>query len=99
MISTVAATIQISIAPVFLLAGIAEGVQPMLDSPAAMEDDDEKLSDTPFSAMPDPEVSDVPSRGERTNVYFVVVASDGSRSLRQRLGRWWFRRRTARCSR
>lgn len=65
----------VAIAVAFLLTGITEGVQPMLDSPAAMEDDDEKLSDTPFSAMPDPEVSDVPSRGERTNVYFVVVAS------------------------
>lgn len=63
------------IAVAFLVSGIVEHVRPMLASISAQDTDNERLADTPFAAMPDPITGDTLSRGERTNVYFVVAVS------------------------
>ncbi|CAN5547184.1 hypothetical protein BH10ACT9_BH10ACT9_20100 [soil metagenome] len=64
-----------AVAVVFLSAGIVERVRPILASTSAGATDPHRLIDTPFATMPDPEQPDPPSRGERINVVFVLLAS------------------------
>jgi MFS family permease len=63
------------IAVAFLSTGIIERVRPILASTSARDSDAQRLIDTPFAAMPDPAQPDPPSRGERINVVFVLLAS------------------------
>jgi hypothetical protein len=65
----------ILIASAFLLSGIVERVRPMLAARSVRADDDSRLTDTPFAAMPDPSTASPLTRAERINVIFVVVAS------------------------
>lgn len=64
-----------TISAAFMVTGILERVRPMLASSAAHDTDNERLSDTPFSAMTDPITGDPLTRGERANVIFVAAAS------------------------
>jgi hypothetical protein len=64
-----------AIAVAFLSTGIVERVRPILASTSARATDAQRLIDTPFATMPDPEQPDPPSRGERINVVFVLLAS------------------------
>ncbi|CAN5506009.1 integral membrane protein [soil metagenome] len=64
-----------AIAVAFLSTGIVERVRPILASTSARDTDAQRLTDTPFAAMPDPAQPDPPDRGERINVVFVLLAS------------------------
>jgi hypothetical protein len=63
------------VACTFLLTGIVERVRPMLAVRSVRAEDDGRLIDTPFAAMPDPVIGEPLTRAERINVVFVVVAS------------------------
>jgi hypothetical protein len=67
----------VGIAALFVISGTVERVRPMLRSSAVVPADSERLADTPFAGMPDPEGSDTfrPSRIERLNVVFVLATS------------------------
>ncbi len=67
----------VSIAAVFVISGTVERVRPMLRSGAVGPADSERLADTPFSAMPDPDGPDAirTTRLERLNVVFVLATS------------------------
>lgn len=71
----------VGIAAAFVISATVERVRPMLRSSAVVPADDERLADTPFSAMPDPspgpDGSDTfrPTRAERLNVVFVLATS------------------------
>jgi hypothetical protein len=67
----------VSLAAVFVISGTVERVRPMLRSSAAVPADSERLADTPFATMPDPDGSDSfrPTRIERLNVVFVLATS------------------------
>jgi MFS family permease len=71
----------VSIAAAFVISATVERVKPMLRSSAVVPADSERLADTPFAAMPDPEPdpdgSDTfrPTRIERLNVVFVLATS------------------------
>ncbi|MGB3483524.1 MAG: hypothetical protein WBB07_15080 [Mycobacterium sp.] len=59
----------------FLSTGLLERVRPILTSTAVRDTDPQRLEDTPFADLPDPVRADPPSRGERVNVVFVLLAS------------------------
>ncbi len=65
------------IAAVFVISASVERVRPMLRSTEVLPDDGERLADTPFGAMPDPDGSATPrlTRIERSNVVFVLATS------------------------
>jgi hypothetical protein len=63
------------IAVAFLFSGVIERARPVLAGRSTREPDAGRLADSPFAAMPDPEVGDALRRGERANVIFVVMAS------------------------
>jgi hypothetical protein len=65
----------VSIAVAFVASATRERVRPMLQSPAALPRDCEKLANTPFEAMPDLPGSRPLTRIERLNVIFVLAAS------------------------
>jgi hypothetical protein len=67
----------VSIAAAFVVSASVERVRPMLASNAVLPADSERLVDTPFAAMPDPDnsVTPPPTRIERLNVVFVLAAS------------------------
>jgi hypothetical protein len=66
----------VSIAAVFVISATRERVRPMLRaSTAEFARDAERLSDTPFAAMPDAPDSAPLKRAERLNVVFVLAAS------------------------
>lgn len=69
----------VGVAGTFTFTGIVDRVKPVLADSAARERDVEQLLDTPFEAMPDPGPASFVvtplSRGERTNVVFVVAVS------------------------
>ena len=66
-----------SLAGMFVFTGVVERVRPMLSSDGVRDVDVTRLEDTPFAALPDPEGGTVAplSRSERSNVVFVVAAS------------------------
>lgn len=64
-----------SIAAAFVVSATRERVRPMLRSTAALPDDTERLSGTPFAAMPDTRDCPPLKRAERLNVVFVLAAS------------------------
>lgn len=63
------------IAGVFLVSSTLDRVTPMLAAPGSLAEDQDRLAGTPFEDMPDPAASPKLSRAERTNVVFVVAAS------------------------
>jgi hypothetical protein len=68
----------ISIAAAFVISATRERVKPMLHSTAALPNDPkdtERLTDTPFAAMPDNADCAPLKRGERLNVIFVLATS------------------------
>jgi hypothetical protein len=67
----------VTIAAAFVISATVERVRPMLRSSAVATADSERLADTPFADMPDPDGSDTlrPTRIERLNVVFVLATS------------------------
>jgi len=68
----------VSLAGIFVISATVERVRPMLRSSATLPEDNDKLVDTPFAAMPDPPADStrVPlKKTERLNVVFVLAAS------------------------
>ena len=63
------------IAVAFLFSGVVERTRPVLQGNNTRDADATRLADSPFASMPDPDVGDPLSRGERVNVVFVVMAS------------------------
>ncbi|UGT93375.1 hypothetical protein [Mycobacterium ostraviense] len=65
----------LSIAAAFVVSATKERVRPMLQSPAALPRDCERLADTPFATMPDAVRSPPLTRTERINMVFVLAVS------------------------
>ncbi|KAA1249751.1 hypothetical protein F0Q45_13430 [Mycobacterium simiae] len=65
----------LSIAAAFVVSITQERIRPMLQSPAALPSDCEKLAHTPFEAMADLPGSRPLSRPERLNMVFVLAVS------------------------
>jgi hypothetical protein len=71
----------VGIAAAFVISATVERVRPMLRSGAVEPADSDRLADTPFAALPDPEPDPddgdtfAPTRIERLNVVFVLAAS------------------------
>jgi hypothetical protein len=63
------------IAVAFLATGLIERARPLLAAATVRETDSASLSATPFAAIADPAEPDPPSRGERVNVVFVLLAT------------------------
>jgi hypothetical protein len=69
------------IAAVFVVSVTADQVKPMLESDEPVLGHSERLAHTPFETMPDPATVRPLSRAERSNVMFVVAASQLSQIL------------------
>jgi MFS family permease len=67
----------VGIAATFVISASVERVRPMLRSSAVEPADSERLADTPFAGMPDPDDADTfrPTRVERLNVVFLLATS------------------------
>jgi hypothetical protein len=64
------------VAAAFVISASAERVRPLLRSTKVLPADDERLADTPFAALPDPDGPATPrlTGTERSNVVFVLAA-------------------------
>ncbi|ETZ99716.1 putative membrane protein [Mycobacterium kansasii 732] len=65
----------LSIAAAFVVSTTRERVRPMLQSPAALPRDCERLALTPFATLPDSAGSPPLTRAERVNMVFVLAVS------------------------
>ena len=65
------------VAAAFVISASAERVRPLLRSTKVLPADDERLADTPFAALPDPDGPATPrlTGTERSNVVFVLATS------------------------
>jgi MFS family permease len=63
------------IAVAFLFGGVVERARPVLTATTSQDADPDRLTGTPFAAMPDPAAGRPLRRAERANVIFVVMAS------------------------
>ncbi|AQA04957.1 hypothetical protein BVC93_23965 [Mycobacterium sp. MS1601] len=68
-------TFMTAIAVAFLATGLIERARPLLATAKVRETDSASLAGTPFADMADPAEPDPPSRGERVNVVFVLLAT------------------------
>ena len=64
-----------AIAVAFVVSSTVERVRPMLTATGQLGADDERLADTPFAAVPERPARRGLSRGERSNVVFVLTVS------------------------
>ncbi len=65
----------VSIAAAFVISATRDRVRPMLQSTTVLPKDTERLADTPFATMPDTPDCTPLKRAERSNVVFVLAAS------------------------
>ncbi len=65
----------VSIAAAFVISATRDRVRPMLQSTRVLPKDTERLADTPFATMPDTPDCAPLKRAERSNVVFVLAAS------------------------